>query len=363
MNFAKCELKYSKNRMTKNSYTVLDLFCGCGGLSLGFEKAGFDVLLGVDIWKDALKTFQFNHHKSNTLCADMSTLTGEELKSHLGTDNVDVIIGGPPCQGFSIAGKRIVDDERNKLYKGFVRMVDYFKPRAFVMENVPNILSIGDGIVKQSILDNFQELGYTVETKVLLASDYGVPQNRKRAFFVGLLKGTFDFNIPTVEHKVTTEEALIYLTENSITDNSEYPIAPNCPYQTFMRKDSKGVWNHDVTIHNDQTRKIISLVPDGGNYKDLPKELQDTRKVHIAWTRLNSKKPSITIDTGHRHHFHYKWNRVPTVRESARIQSFPDDFIFLCSKTSQYKQVGNAVPPIMAQAIAEQLKSYLWQIK
>ena len=104
-------------------------------------------------------------------------------------------------------------------------------------------------------------------------------------------------------------------------------------------------------------------LPDGGNYKDLPKELQETRKVHIAWTRLNSQKPSITIDTGHRHHFHYKWNRVPTVRESARIQSFPDDFVFLCSKTSQYKQVGNAVPPIMAKAIAEHLKKQLCQTK
>ena len=123
------------------------------------------------------------------------------------------------------------------------------------------------------------------------------------------------------------------------------------------------VWNHDITQHSEQTKRIIAMVPDGGNYKDLPKELQETRKVHIAWTRLNSQKPSITIDTGHRHHFHYKWNRVPTVRESARIQSFPDDFVFLCSKTSQYKQVGNAVPPIMAQAIAEYLKKQLCQTK
>lgn len=351
--------------MEKNSYTVLDLFCGCGGLSLGFEKAGYNVLLGIDVWKDALKTFQFNHHNSHTLCADMSTLTGEEVKSHLGTENVDVIIGGPPCQGFSVAGKRVVDDERNRLYKGFVRMVEYFRPRAFVMENVPNILSIGNGVVRESIIKDFSELGYNVNVQVVLASDYGVPQNRRRAVFVGLLNPTetFDFNIPTVAHKVTTEEALSDLTENSIEDGLGYPTAPSSAYQILMRKDSKEVWNHDITIHNEQTKNIIAMVPDGGNYKDLPEELQETRKVHIAWTRLNSKKPSITIDTGHRHHFHYKWNRVPTVRESARIQSFPDDFIFLCSKTSQYKQVGNAVPPIMAQAIAEKLKSYLWQTK
>lgn len=349
--------------MAKETYTVLDLFCGCGGLSLGFEKAGYDVLLGIDVWKDALKTYKFNHHHSNVLCADMSILSGDDVKSHLGGKDVDVIIGGPPCQGFSVAGKRIVDDERNKLYKGFVRMVEYFKPLAFVMENVPNILSIGEGTVKQSILNDFKKLGYNVETKVLLASDYGVPQNRRRAIFVGLRNGIFDFNIPTVEHKVTTEEALSDLTEESISDGSPYPIAPNCDYQRLMRKDSKKVWNHEVTRHNEQTKRIIAMVPDGGNYKDLPKDLQETRKVHIAWTRLNSQKPSITIDTGHRHHFHYKWNRVPTVRESARIQSFPDDFVFLCSKTSQYKQVGNAVPPIMAQAIAEQLKKQLCQAK
>ena len=130
-------------------------------------------------------------------------------------------------------------------------------------------------------------------------------------------------------------------------------------YQRFIRQNSKGVYNHDITKHNDKTKEIIAMVPDGGNYKDLPMELQQTRKVHIAWTRLNSKKPSFTIDCGHNHHFHYQYNRVPTVRESARIQSFPDNFVFLGNKGSQLKQVGNAVPPLMAKAISEQLKKYL----
>ena len=171
---------------TETTYNVLDLFCGCGGLSLGFEQAGFHVLLGIDIWEDALKTYKHNHTSSRTLCADMSSLTGKEVADIINGEKVDVIIGGPPCQGFSIAGKRIVDDERNKLYKGFVRMVEYFKPKAFVMENVPNILSIGNGVVKDTIIRDFESLGYTVAVKVLLASDYGVPQNRRRAIFVGL---------------------------------------------------------------------------------------------------------------------------------------------------------------------------------
>lgn len=345
--------------MSEQKYNVLDLFCGCGGLSLGFEEAGYNVLLGIDVWKDALKTYAYNHKHSKILCADMSTLRGEDVKDVVGDNSVDVIIGGPPCQGFSIAGKRIVDDDRNKLYKGFVRMVEYFKPKAFVMENVPNILSIGDGVVRESIINDFKSLGYTVENKVLTASDYGVPQNRRRAVFVGLMKGNFDFDIPMVAEKVTTEEALSDLPEQSIEDGGKYLVESSSEYQKLMRTNSTGVFNHEVTQHNEQTVRIISMVPDGGNYKDLPQELQGTRKVHIAWTRLNSKRPSITIDTGHRHHFHYKWNRVPTVRESARIQSFPDDFIFLCSKTSQYKQVGNAVPPLMAKAIAKQLKKQL----
>lgn len=345
--------------MSEQKYNVLDLFCGCGGLSLGFEEAGYNVLLGIDIWEDALKTYAYNHKHSKTLCADMSTLCGEDVKDIIGDNSVNVIIGGPPCQGFSIAGKRIVNDDRNKLYKGFVRMVEYFKPKAFVMENVPNILSIGDGAVRETIINDFKSLGYTVETKVLTASDYGVPQNRRRAVFVGLTKGNFDFDIPMVAEKVTTKEALSDLPEQSIEDGGKYSVESTSGYQKLMRINSIGVYNHEVTQHNEQTVRIISMVPDGGNYKDLPKEFQETRKVHIAWTRLNSKRPSITIDTGHRHHFHYKWNRVPTVRESARIQSFPDDFIFLCSKTSQYKQVGNAVPPLMAKAIAEQLKKQL----
>lgn len=345
--------------MSEQKYNVLDLFCGCGGLSLGFEEAGYNVLLGIDIWEDALKTYAYNHKHSKTLCADMSILHGEDVKDIIGDNSVDVIIGGPPCQGFSIAGKRIVNDDRNKLYKGFVRMVEYFKPKAFVMENVPNILSIGDGAVRETIINDFKSLGYTVETKVLTASDYGVPQNRRRAVFVGLTKGNFDFDIPMVAEKVTTKEALSDLPEQSIEDGGKYSVESTSGYQKLMRINSIGVYNHEVTQHNEQTVKIISMVPDGGNYKDLPKEFQETRKVHIAWTRLNSKRSSITIDTGHRHHFHYKWNRVPTVRESARIQSFPDDFIFLCSKTSQYKQVGNAVPPLMAKAIAEQLKKQL----
>ncbi len=339
---------------------MLDLFCGCGGLSLGFEEAGYNVLLGVDVWEDALKTYKYNHKNSLTLCADISALNGKDVQRLIGNEKVDVIIGGPPCQGFSIAGKRVVDDERNRLYKGFVRMVEFFKPTAFVMENVPNILSIGGGTIKEAIISDFEKLGYSVQVKVLLASDYGVPQNRRRAVFVGVKCGAeYIFPSPVFLKKVTAKEALSDLPECSVKEGACYPFLPQSAYQKLMRAHSKALFNHQATMHTQKTVGIISLVPDGGNYKDLPEELQGVRKVHIAWTRLNSNKPSFTIDTGHNHHFHYKYNRVPTVRESARIQSFPDDFIFLGNKGVQLKQVGNAVPPLMAKAIATQLKNYL----
>lgn len=339
---------------------VIDLFCGCGGFSLGFERAGFDVLLGIDVWKDAIKTYSFNHKKSNSLIADLSSLNPSEIENLLNGKDIDVIIGGPPCQGFSVAGKRIIDDDRNKLYKSFVRFVAFFRPKAFVMENVPNILSMGNGIIKENILKDFENLGYTVEYRVVVASDYGVPQNRKRAFFVGITKeGHFVFPNPLLSDKITVKEAVSDLPDYSVVDGGTYPMLPQSDYQKLMRCNSLSLNNHQVTEHTKQTKEIISLVPDGGNYKDLPENLQSIRHVHIAWTRLNSKKPSITIDTGHRHHFHYQYNRIPTVRESARIQSFPDDFYFTCSRTSQFKQVGNAVPPLLAESIA---KSLLHQI-
>lgn len=333
---------------------IIDLFCGCGGFSLGFERAGFNVLLGIDIWKDALDTFAHNHRGSKTLNADLSILKPKEIEPLLDGKEIDVIIGGPPCQGFSVAGKRIVDDVRNRLYKGFVNIVSYFHPKAFVLENVPNILSIGGGIVRDSIVKDFTNIGYAVEYKVLTASDYGVPQNRRRAFFVGFKNGSrFSFPTPSISPRVTAKEAISDLPEHGIADGEPYPVEAQSDYQSLMRECSGGVFNHQPTIHNQKTVDIISRVPDGGNYKDLPAELQSTRKVHIAWTRLNSEKPSFTIDTGHRHHFHYLYNRIPTARESARIQSFPDDFIFQCSRTSQLKQIGNAVPPLMGEAIAK----------
>lgn len=342
-------------------FKVLDLFSGCGGLSYGFLRQNFDVIAGVDNWKDSLITFEKNHPGAKGILVDLRDFSPKELQKKIG--NVDVVIGGPPCQGFSISGKRNPDDPRNNLYTAFVKTVAQLKPKAFVLENVPNLIAIAGGRIKDQIVNDFSSLGYKVKYKVMLSSDYGVPQNRRRVVFIGTL-GHGEFNFPDgqftdSELKVTTRDALSDLPEGSVDDGTENNKKPATNYQALMREKTNKIYNHQITAHDKKTVETISLVPDGGNYKNLPAHLRNTRKVHIAWTRYNSIKPSLTIDTGHRHHFHYKYNRVPTVRESARLQSFPDNFIFFGSKTSQYKQVGNAVPPLMSEAIAAELKKIL----
>jgi DNA (cytosine-5)-methyltransferase 1 len=344
-----------KTKRTK--IKVLDLFSGCGGLSFGFESVGFEIVAGIDNWGDALKTFQENHKNAQTFNLDLGNPDINKIKKDIG--EIDVVVGGPPCQGFSISGNRDLNDPRNSLYKGFVKIVKAFNPKVFVLENVPNLVSMGEGKIKDEIIKDFEKLGYEVKYKVLLASDYGVPQNRKRVIFVGV-RGSNNFVFPetlfsNTKDKLTTADAISDLPDKDLEDGTQLTKKPVSKYQEIMRTADSKIYNHKITSHDQKTIDIISLVPDGGNYKDLPEKYKSSRKVNIAWTRFNSKKPSPTIDTGHRHHFHYKYNRVPTVRESARLQSFPDNFIFLGSKTSQYKQVGNAVPPLLAEAIGKNI--------
>lgn len=353
------------------SFRFLDLFCGCGGFTQGFKQAGFIPSLGIDMWKDATITYKHNFPESAIINNDITKVSVNDILhvAKINSSDVDVIIGGPPCQGFSISGKRMIDDPRNILYKAFVSFVGEIQPKVFVMENVPGLISMANGLVKDSVIEDFTLMGYNVAWKILCADNYGVPQNRKRVFFVGLNKNCFgnlffEFPIPNTEkNKVTCYDAisdLDFIPDNvALPEMIDYELPPINDYQISMRRNSTHIWNHVATLHTEKTKRIIAMVPDGGNYLDLPEELWSTRKVHIAWTRMNSKKPCFTIDTGHNHHFHYKENRVPTVRESARIQSFPDTFRFVGIKTSQLKQVGNAVPPLLAQAIADKIKTLL----
>lgn len=348
---------------------VLDLFCGCGGLSYGFLQAGFDVILGIDNDEAALNTFKKNHKKSkaaNINLADDDIC--EQIDNIISNQRVDVIIGGPPCQGFSLTGPRNFYDKRNKLYLAMVSTVKYFKPKAFLIENVTGMATLYGGEVKNKIVECFTELGYNVNVQVLCAADYGVPQIRKRLVFVGIRKDLGEFEFPkklkTPENYVSCEEALSDLPalESDLgTEEAEYKKAPITDYQKKMRKNSRKLYNHVATNHTKEVKSVIALVPEGGNYKDLPPGVGTSRKFNEAWTRYHSKKPSRTIDTGHRNHFHYKYNRVPTVRENARLQSFPDDFVFYGTKTQQNRQVGNAVPPMLGYNLAKQIKKYIME--
>jgi len=343
--------------MHNGAPTVVDVFSGCGGMSTGFKDAGFEILLAVDNWAPALRTYSTNHPTSSVMQLDLGSPNSINTLSSISLPRVDVVIGGPPCQGFSISGKRLIDDPRNSLYRGFLATVELYEPKVFVLENVPNMLSIGNGTFYHSLIDEIKSLGYTPFTHILLASSFGVPQNRRRAFIVGLREShAYSFPDPVYGPGLlpyrTVWDAISDLPAQSVRDGEPYAVEPKSEYQKLMRDGSAGIYNHETTRHTERTKEIIHLVPDGGNYRDLPKDLQMTRKVHIAWTRLASMKPSLTIDTGHRHHFHYRWDRVPTVREVARIQSFPDTFAFSGTRTQQYTQIGNAVPPLLAEVVA-----------
>ena len=343
-------------------YNVIDLFCGAGGLSCGFERAGYNVVLGIDNDSKALETFELNHKGAKSICGDITKISYEkDIKPLIGENTIDVIIGGPPCQGMSLSGPRKFDDPRNKLYLSYIRLVDEIRPKVFVIENVPGLVGLFGGQIKDSIIEKFSKMGYKIQYKILCAADYGVPQMRRRVVFVGYKKGDFEYpseNKTYVTCKMALSD-LPPLIDELGSEEMPYASGAKNNYQKIMRENSNVVHNHVAANHSEKVQKIISLVPAGGNYKDLPEEFKNSRNFHVAWTRFPDDRPAPTIDTGHRHHFHYKYNRVPTVRECARIQSFPDDFVFLGNKTQQFRQVGNAVPPLMAEAIANKITELL----
>ena len=265
--------------MTKTSkFTVIDLFSGAGGLSRGFMDAGFDVVCGVEWDSDALKTFEKNHGNACGLKLDLFNLENIDVlvkKVKSLNKSIDVLVGGPPCQGFSLAGKRDEGDQRNILYTAMVKTAEKLRPRAVVLENVPGMLTLYEGKAKERIFKDFEDLGYNMNVKVLYAPDYGVPQIRKRAFFVGLLKSNKKFEYPepilSSSNYVTCEDAIGDLPELEGEYGEEiqkYPVLPLTEYQKKMRVNSSCLYNHIGTIHDDKTLKFIAMVPEGKNYSD-----------------------------------------------------------------------------------------------
>lgn len=347
---------------------AIDLFCGAGGLSKGFMDAGYDIVVGCDNDSDALNTFELNHKGAIALDADLSDQkTIDRIKELAGGKNIDVVIAGPPCQGFSVTGPRNFDDPRNKLYLAVIALVKQYKPKGFIIENVPGMATMYKGQVKDEILKRFREMGYNIEARILCAADYGVPQMRRRLIFMGIRKdiGEPRFPEPVLDkaHYVTLRDAIDDLparTDGDFgTEDDVYDKPPRTDYERKMRGDCTVLHNHIATRHKDFVKEVIAQVPEGGNYKDLPPGVGTSRKFHMAWTRLDGNAPARTVDTGHRNIFHYEYNRVPTVRENARMQSFPDDFVFTGSRTHQDRQVGNAVPPLLGYYLGMALKEII----
>lgn len=340
---------------------VIDLFAGVGGMSLGFEKQGFDIIVANECDPLIAESYKENHKKTKMIVGDITTL---DLKESFGKykGEVDVVIGGPPCQGFSQKGKRkTIHDERNFLFKYYVKVVELVKPKYFIMENVPNLLTAEKGYFKKEIEELFNAMGYSLTMGVLNASDYGVPQNRKRAVIIGKLNGkALDLPVP-LNKKVTIWDAisdLAYLESGEGKEEQLYLNAPETDYQKKLRKNSKCLYNHIATKHSKVALERLALIPENAGREVLPEEHLTKSIYSGTWTRMRRDEISVTIttrfDTPSSGKFTHPFlNRAITVREAARIQSFPDDFKFVGNKSSQMKQVGNAVPPLLASAIAK----------
>lgn len=350
-------------------YSLIDLFSGAGGLSLGFSLTKkFQLLAGIDNNFWALKTLYANHPEASDKFIqpqDIYELTGEILLQKLNLNHLDMLIGGPPCQGFSIAGKRIPQDDRNELVWEFFRFVSELLPKAFVMENVPGLL-LAKHINGETLIDVLQkryaELGYACSLWHLNAVDYGVPQLRKRAFLVGFFGETriapptptsvrnrdlFNQN-PTI---ITSGYALNDLPEPNFSEPQSYLGNPINDYQNYLRDGSKALYNHVPAVHKpEMIERLKSQLPGTRLYPNW----------NHSWYRLDPDKPSPTVKENHRAPFvHPTEPRVTTPRECARLQSFPDRYVFYGTKTSQLMQIGNAVPPLLAKAIAQKMVSVL----
>ncbi len=372
--------------MNKQILTSIDLFSGCGGMTLGFSWAGFTSVLASDIDENCEKTFATNFPEIPFLCGDLSDFKKDDFDNHIKKADIDVIIGGPPCQGFSLANKRrnkVSNDPRNRLFYEFVKTIDWYSPKAFVMENVKGLLSMQSGEVIKQIIKEFEsagKFGYAVDYKILKASDYGVPQSRERVIVMGIrrdLEMKPQFPEKCIEKEVTVEEAISDLPQINAGEGEErmkYVTKPQGAYQQLMRNNTEGVFNHIAMKHTKRVIERFEAIRPGKNLLDVwethgavqrgnPKE-KSKIKFSQNNLRLIPDKPAPTIAASFQSNFiHPYLNRNFTAREGARLQSFPDDFIFEGMRTkmswekglSQYQQIGNAVPPLMAFEIAKTL--------
>jgi DNA (cytosine-5)-methyltransferase 1 len=374
---------------------VVDLFCGCGGMSLGFELAGFKTVLASEFDEWAGDTYQRNHPSTKLVRGDIRSITDwVPLLSECDTTSVDGVIGGPPCQGFSLSGNRDPNDPRNSLFMDFLKCVAQLQPKFFVMENVTGLLSAKTAkreSVLNIILDEFHSLGYKASYSTLNAAHFGVPQSRERVFIIGV-RSDFPYQksliYPTgflsAGSFITVEMAVSDLPQiesGQSADGQKYPTKPKNAYQRWARASAREVFNHVAMRHTARLIERFKVIQHGQSVAHVSEEHSALKRGNPSVKsgkvfgqnnmRVFPNLPSPTVAASFQSNFiHPFLNRNFTAREGARLQSFPDHYIFMGKRTtmswekslSQYQQIGNAVPPLLAKAIAQNIKSYFEEI-
>lgn len=355
-------------------YTAIDLFSGAGGLSLGIRNAGFTSLVANEIEPDFARTFALNHPECLVLNQDIHQVDFHQVLKTLSlkAGQVDLVCGGPPCQGFSTVGSKNSKDPRNSLFYEFIRAVFEVKPSYVLFENVSGFRNLYGGAAYHALTQELTQLGYETRGAVLNAADFGLPQNRLRMIVVGWLKSLPPVALPQPSHfdapdllgghkKTALMDAISDLPElrfGELVD--EYRSAPCNALQARLRGSVKVLTEHNMANHGEKMREILSLIPVGGSVMDLPERLRPKAYFKNTYARLLPDKPSPTITRNFgtpssSRCVHPFQNRALSTREGARLQGFPDSYQFHGSKVSKNLQIGNAVPPIFGEVIARQI--------
>ncbi|MDM8545686.1 DNA cytosine methyltransferase [Candidatus Venteria ishoeyi] len=387
--------------------TVIDLFAGAGGLSCGLKMAGFQSLLANEIEPAYAKTYQRNHPDTDLVIGDVRQVHASNIRERLGLKkgDVDLLAGGPPCQGFSInAPIRTLDDDRNHLFKEYIKVAQALLPKAILIENVPGIVSLGKGTVVEQIYNELEKLGYKVDHRILFAGHYGVPQMRFRTIFIAIHASNIEIEFPeplydakavtnftgakelclevlplfapSLKSQTNVWDAISDMPEITSGEKNEKikygSLNPQSEYQKILRNGSDYVYNHSCNNLGKINLERLKYIPQGGSWRDIPFDLlpaglkRAKRSDHTKrYGRLDPNGLCSTVLTKCDPHwgsfFHPTQDRVISVREAARIQSFPDSYHFTGSVTQQYEQVGNAVPPLMAYEIGKKIMNLLNQ--
>lgn len=364
-------------------YKVIDLFAGVGGLSYGFaHDSNFEIVAANEILEPMAKAYSLNHPSVKVYNKDIKDFSIKDLKTdfNLNKGDIDIVIGGPPCQAYSTVGKRLIDDPRGKLFNEYFRVLSEIRPKLFIFENVKGILSIQNGNLFSQIISLFESLGYNVKWKVLNAADYGTPQIRERVIIIGsLLDKGFEYPVPThrdsekldlynsqLKPYVTLGEAIGDLPQIKSGEKCiQYDSQPRNEYQRMMREGlSQELNDHETPKNNEKLVKLMEALPDGGTPLDIPEELRPKSGFANTYCKLWWDKPSTTITRNlscpsSSRCIHPREARPLSTREGARLQGFPDSYKFYGTRSEKNLQIGNAVPTQLSVALKEAIKVYL----